>query len=175
MPTPEFILELREKVGHAPLWLMGVSGYVMRDDGMLLLERRTDNGKWALVSGIVEPGEDPADTLVREAREETGLVIEVTDLVAVTSDHEIMTYPNGDRTWYMDHLFLAQLGDGADDEPRVADDESTSVGWFAPGDLPEPMTDSSRRRIAAVRDYLRHRAAGNAHAQFTVGGIDRFR
>ncbi|KFI65575.1 NUDIX hydrolase [Bifidobacterium cuniculi] len=175
MPTPEFILELRDKVGHAPLWLMGVSGCIVRDDGMLLLEQRADNGKWALVSGIVEPGEDPADTLVREAMEETGLAIEVTDLVAVKSDHELMTYPNGDRTWYMDHLFLAQLADGADDEPRVADDESTSVGWFAPGDLPVPVTESSVQRIAAVRDYLRHRAAGNAHAQFTVDGADRFR
>ncbi|MEE1296484.1 MAG: NUDIX domain-containing protein [Bifidobacterium sp.] len=175
MPTPEFILELRGKIGHAPLWLAGVSGYVWRDDGMLLLERRSDNGKWALVSGIVEPGEEPADTLVREAKEETGLDVVVTDLVAVQSDQTTMTYPNGDETWYMDHLFLAEPAEGADLEPHVADEESTSVGWFALDDLPEPMTESSRARIAAVRDYLAHREAGNAHAQFTENGVTKFR
>ena len=33
MPTPEFILELRKKVGHDLLWLMGVSGYVEDEAG----------------------------------------------------------------------------------------------------------------------------------------------
>lgn len=54
MPTPDFILELRERIGHMPLWLIGVTGYVRRDDGLVLLEQRTDNGKWTLVTGINE-------------------------------------------------------------------------------------------------------------------------
>ena len=106
MSTPEFILELRERIDHMPLWLIGVTGYVRRDDGLILLEQRADNGKWTLVTGINEPGEEPADTVVREAKEETGVDVIVTDLVSVKSDHEIKTYRNGDQTWYMDHLFL---------------------------------------------------------------------
>ena len=37
MPTPEFVLSLREKIGHDLLWLMGVSGYVEDEQGRVLL------------------------------------------------------------------------------------------------------------------------------------------
>ena len=81
MPTPEFILELRKKVGHDLLWLMGVSGYVEDEQGRVLLGKRSDTGEWAMVYGINEPGEEPADTVAREVKEETGVDIVVTDLV----------------------------------------------------------------------------------------------
>lgn len=59
MPVPEFVAALRRHVGHAPLWLSGVSVVVRDDDGRLLLTRRADNGRWAVVSGVLEPGEEP--------------------------------------------------------------------------------------------------------------------
>ena len=71
MPIPEFIVALREKVGHAPLWLSGVSVVIRDDDGRVLLTRRADNGQWAVVSGVLEPGEEPSAAAVREAKEET--------------------------------------------------------------------------------------------------------
>ena len=77
MPTPEFVLSLREKIGHDLLWLMGVSGYVEDEQGRVLLGRRSDTGEWAMVYGINEPGEEPADTVAREVKEETG--VEFTD------------------------------------------------------------------------------------------------
>ena len=36
MPTPEFVLELRKKIGHDLLWLNGVTGCVLDDRGRLL-------------------------------------------------------------------------------------------------------------------------------------------
>ena len=106
MPTPEFILELRKKVGHDLLWLMGVSGYVEDEQGRVLLGRRSDTGEWAMVYGINEPGEEPADTVAREVKEETGVDVIVTDLVSVKSSRRVLTYANGDNTMYMDHLFV---------------------------------------------------------------------
>ena len=73
MPTPEFVLELRKKIGHDLLWLNGVTGCVLDDRGRLLLGRRSDTGEWAMIYGINEPGEQPADTVVREIKEETGI------------------------------------------------------------------------------------------------------
>ena len=64
MPTPEFILSLREKIGHDPLWMPGVTAVVFNEGGQVLLCRRSDNGAWTPITGIVDPGEEPAVTAV---------------------------------------------------------------------------------------------------------------
>ena len=70
MPTPEFVLDLRRHVGHALLPLVGVTAVVRDDAGRLLLGLRSDTRDWALPSGIVEPGEEPAVAVVREVGED---------------------------------------------------------------------------------------------------------
>ena len=71
--TPDFVLALREKIGHDPLWLTGVTAVVLRDRQVLLV-RRSDNGEWTPVTGIVDPGEQPAAAAVREVLEEANVV-----------------------------------------------------------------------------------------------------
>lgn len=82
VPVPEFILRLRERIGHDLLWLPGVTSVVL-NDGAVLLVRRSDNGSWAPVTGIVDPGEHPAKAAVREVLEETGIRCVVEELVWV--------------------------------------------------------------------------------------------
>ena len=68
MPTPEFITSLRAKIGHEMLWLSGATAVIQREsDGKILLVKRSDNGRWTPITGIVDPGENPALTVVREA------------------------------------------------------------------------------------------------------------
>ena len=97
MSTPPFILELRKKIGHDLLWLHGVTACVLDEHGRILLGRRADTGEWAMVYGIIDPGEQPADAAVREVKEETGVDVVVTDLVSVNSEQRILTYANGDH------------------------------------------------------------------------------
>ncbi len=152
MPVPEFVSRLRERIGTELLWLPGVSAVVVDDDGRVLLGRRSDNGRWAVISGILEPGEQPAVAIAREVLEETGVTVEVEGLAAVATDDHVVVYPNGDRAQYLDLTFLCRATGG---EAHVADDESTEVGWFAPDDLPEPLVASSRQRVeraVAFRD-----------------------
>ena len=144
MPIPEFVRRLRAHVGTELLWLPGVSAVVVDEAGRVLLGRRADNGRWAVVSGILEPGEQPAVAAVREVLEETGVVAEVVGLAAVATDPDVVVYPNGDRAQYLDVTFACRFVSG---EAHVADDESTEVGWFAPDALPEPLAASSRQRI----------------------------
>ncbi|KFI45578.1 ADP-ribose pyrophosphatase YjhB, NUDIX family [Bifidobacterium bohemicum] len=170
MTTPTFIVELRKKIGHDLLWLNGVTGLVLDGQGRILLGQRADTEQWALVYGINEPGEQPADTVVREIKEETGIDAEVTDLVAVVSSSEIITYANGDRTQYMDHSFLCQLKPGGNAEPFVGDDESLSVGWFSPDALPHPLAASTIERLKIFDQYRSDKTAGDPHALFMSNG-----
>ncbi len=133
MPTPPFILDLRSRIGHAPLWLMGANALILRGRDVLLVRRR-DTGEWAPVSGIVDPAEHPASTAVREAMEEAGVVIEVERLLwTVVTD--VITYANGDVTQYLDHGFRCRWVSG---EARVGDEESSDVAWFPVDALPTP-------------------------------------
>ena len=164
------MLELRKKIGHDLLWLNGVTGCVLNGHGQLLLEavvRTRANGRW---SGINEPGEQPADTVVREIKEETGIDAIVTDLVAVTSSNKVLTYANGDNTMYMDHSFLCALKPGGNAEPFVGDEQSLSVGWFDLDDLPTPLAASTSERLELFHTYIENKKHGDAHALFQFDG-----
>jgi 8-oxo-dGTP pyrophosphatase MutT (NUDIX family) len=145
MPTPEFILRLREQVGRTPLWLVGATAVVV-DGDRLLLVKRADTGEWSPVAGIVEPGEHSADTAEREVWEEARVraVVERLAAVGVTKEYE---YPNGDRTRFTDHTYRLRYVSGT---PEVGDDESTDAGWFPLDDLP-PIPE---RYLARIRRAL---------------------
>lgn len=150
MPIPEYVRIIREKIGTDLLWLPGVAAVVVNETGEVLLGRRADTGEWASIAGILEPGEQPAEAIVREIREEAGVETEVVDLLAVRTD-EPVHYPNGDVAQYLTLLFLCRHVAG---EAHVADDESLEIAWFHPESLP-PMSprqaERVRRGLAALR------------------------
>lgn len=148
MPTPSYILDLRRRLGHDRLLLPGVCGVVVRDDlepgrRHVLYGRRTDNGRWALPSGIVEPDEQPATTLAREVWEETRVRVEVERLVLLTVDPELV-YANGDRCQYVSMTFRCRYLGG---DAVVGDDESTAVAWRPADEPPADLDDLQRRRL----------------------------
>ncbi|WP_448851584.1 NUDIX hydrolase [Corynebacterium sp. 335C] len=158
MATPEFILALRERIGHAELWLQGVTCAVWRDapdapgGSEWLLARRADNGTWAPVCGIVEPGEEPDVTAARECAEEAGVAVDVVKLLWVRH-HGLVEYANGDRARYLDNAYLARLAPGEGREPRCADGENTDIGWFAAGELP-PMKERFAELLAHAAEVV---------------------
>lgn len=157
MATPEFITELRRDIGTAELWLPGVSAVVLRhhDDAgtplttpEVLLVRRSDTGAWTVTSGILEPGEDPAPAGVREVEEETGVVASAVRIAGVWAMPPIQ-YPNGDRCRYLDTVMEFRFIAG---QPRVNDDESLEVGWFAADSLPSGFGDHQRMKVQWALD-----------------------
>jgi len=141
VPVPDFVLRLRERVGHDLLWLPGASAVVLRDERVLLVER-ADNRRWAPISGIVDPREHPEQTVVREALEEAGVECEVVALAWVNVTEPI-PYPNGDVSQYLDLTYLCRWLRG---EPYAADDESLDARWFPIQGLP-PMEARNLERV----------------------------
>ncbi|MEV6792952.1 NUDIX domain-containing protein [Streptomyces sp. NPDC051320] len=142
MATPDFIREIRATAGQQLLLLPGVSAVVLDDEGRVLLGRRADTGKWSIIGGIPEPGEQPADAAVREVYEETAVRCVPERVILVQALKEIQ-YPNGDRCQFMDISLLCRATGG---RARVNDDESLDVGWFTVDALPE-LGDFALTRI----------------------------
>ncbi len=73
------------------------SAVVTDDEGRILLQRRRDNGLWALPGGGMDLGDTLPGCAVREVKEETGLDVEVTGLVGTYTDrlrlHHYLTHP----------------------------------------------------------------------------------
>ncbi|MFB9236607.1 NUDIX domain-containing protein [Plantactinospora siamensis] len=160
MPISPYVAGLRAHVGTDLLLLPSVTGVVRDGAGWVLLVRRTDNGRWSLPAGIVDPGEQPADAVLREVYEETGVRVAI-ERVGGVATHPVV-YPNGDRCEYLDVWFRCRAVAG---EPRVNDDESSEVAWFAPDRLPD-LDGWARLRIETSGDPDRpawHAQPGERH------------
>jgi len=132
MAIPEFVQVLREKIGHDPLPLPSITAVVLDGDQVLLVQRE-DTRRWALVTGCLEPGEQPADGAVREIAEETGVDVAVERLLGVSA-LPLMVCPNGDQVHWLEVAYRCRSTGG---HARVNDDESVDVRWFSVGELPE--------------------------------------
>ncbi|WP_068493446.1 NUDIX hydrolase [Pseudoclavibacter helvolus] len=154
MPIPEFVADLRAKIGpEHPLWLAGATAVIIRPRAgaagdEVLLVRRSDNGVWSPVTGIVDPGEHPATAAVRESLEEAMVEVRVDRLVRLSVSPKIV-HATGDRAQYCDLVFRCSWISG---EAAVGDDESVDVAWFPVDALPEMPEHLSSRVAVAVAD-----------------------
>jgi ADP-ribose pyrophosphatase YjhB (NUDIX family) len=78
--------QLRALVGNRRLITPGTRAIIRDEEGRILLIRRSDTGRWAMVAGALEVGESVTNCLRREVREETGLKVVEATLMAVYSE-----------------------------------------------------------------------------------------
>ncbi len=132
-----------------------VAAIIRNADGEVLLQRRSDNGLWGLPGGSVEIGESVTTAIVREVREETGLVVEVERLVGVYSDpsFQVVRYKDGNVVHYINTLVTCRIVGGA----LQTCDETLELKFFAPAQLPEDMLRTHRIR---VEDAMTNRPEG---------------
>jgi 8-oxo-dGTP pyrophosphatase MutT (NUDIX family) len=106
MPISPYVRALRDRVGCARLLLPSVSAHLFDDERRLLLVRQRDSHVWSTPGGLVEPDERPADAVVRETWEETGLYVSPRRLQAVYGGPEfVVRYPDGDEAQYVVSAF----------------------------------------------------------------------
>lgn len=143
-----YLGRLRAVVGDRLVLMPGARIVIEDAQGRILLQERSDFRLWGVPGGNAEEGESLTSIIVREAEEETGLLVRDPRPFGFASDpaFETITYPNGHRCQYFVMMFYTRDFVG---EARVADDESCAVGWFSPDQLPQAMLPSMRRTIEA--------------------------
>jgi 8-oxo-dGTP diphosphatase len=147
VPASDYVLGLRARVGHDLIMFPTVSAVVLNEQNEILLGLRADNGRWALIAGMMDPGEQPAESIVREIMEETGVEVEVERLAGVAL-HDVV-YGNGDRCEMVNTWFRCRATGG---QARVNDSESLDVRWFPLDALPELSAFAHHRIKTALDD-----------------------
>lgn len=128
MAISDYLRSLRDRIGHERVLMPSVAVMIRDAEGRLLLVRDRDTGLWQTVGGAMDPGEQPATAAVREAFEETGLVIEPVRILGVHAGPLFeLTYPNGDVVAYVGISFAARVAGGSE---RPCHDEVDRLGWF---------------------------------------------
>jgi ADP-ribose pyrophosphatase YjhB (NUDIX family) len=138
--TDHFVQEWLESVGE------GVPGYVTpkvaigaivgNDAGEILLVQRKDSGIWLYPTGWADVGYSPAEVAVKEVGEETGIDCEPQRLLGVIDGQRM-----GFSRFGMYMLLFHCVATGGDLAPHPL--ETSDVGWFGQGALPEATAGAS--------------------------------
>ena len=118
--------------------LVAASNLIVNRDSLLLVReaKREAHGRYSLPAGKVEPGETIGEAAVREAREETGLTVEVLALVGIY--HCPVT---SEGTAVVNHVFESRVADGV-----IAPTEAHPEVRFVPFSELEELASAHRLR-----------------------------
>jgi mutator protein MutT len=132
---------------------VGVGALIVDENGRLFLSRRGIKAKnerslWEFPGGSVEFGEKLADALRREICEEYGVEIQVGELLDVV-DHIL---PDEGQHW-VSPTFICTITSG---EARILEpDKCAEIGWFAPDQMPEGLTVTTRISLEHYRRRIK--------------------
>lgn len=113
--------------------LVGVGAIIIDDDRVLLVKRAHPpiQGHWSIPGGVLEVGEMVREAAIREAREETGLIVEPGELLGVY-DRILRDPENRVQYHYVLIDFLCRPMGGE----LLAASDAAEVRWFTREELP---------------------------------------
>jgi ADP-ribose pyrophosphatase YjhB (NUDIX family) len=121
------------------VYTAGAMAVITRGDGSLLLVKPWYRRGWGLPGGFMQPGEQCADALRRELREETGL--------SVDPDRAHDVYVQNRRR-HIDHVFVLEVNTDVKLSPTKRG-EIARIGWHLPGALP-PLQREAHEALTRV-------------------------
>ncbi|MCP4571893.1 MAG: NUDIX hydrolase [bacterium] len=132
----------------------GAGVILLREDRVCLVRRKFEPraGQWSLPTGFMEWDETSGETAVREAREETGLEVELTGLHAVESGILPPDIP------VLVVFYRARETGGL----LVAGDDAADVGFYRPDEPPGPVAFAAHRLVLArLAEELNRKGTGD--------------
>ncbi|HVF14451.1 MAG TPA: NUDIX hydrolase [Acidimicrobiales bacterium] len=149
LPIPARVLVIR---ALTPSFHVGALCVIERSDGALLLIRQSYRRQeaWGFPGGLLERGEQPADAVRREVREELGVEIEVDDppMVVVEPSHRRVDVV------FKGRLAPVPAGDGDDPDqpaPTPTSPEIVEVRWFSANQLPILLPEAATALVELAR------------------------
>jgi 8-oxo-dGTP pyrophosphatase MutT (NUDIX family)/ribosomal protein S18 acetylase RimI-like enzyme len=145
----DYIKEIRGLIGSRPFILVGSAVLNFNKEYEVLLQLRTDTGRWGIPGGAMEPGESFEETARRELFEETGLRLNRMKFLNVVAGQDYyFQYPNGDEIYNAIALYACQDWEG---ELQMNDGEREDLRFFPLNDLPS-LTERQELIINKVKD-----------------------
>lgn len=131
----DYYRELRKKTGTDLLFCPCVAAIIRNDEGEILFMLDANAKIWSIPAGAIEPGETPAQAVVREVWEETGLQVSPNHLLGVFGGKEFRwVYPDGNQVEYVAFVFECEVQGGM---LQAIDGESAGFRYFSPYALPD--------------------------------------
>ena len=152
-----FRMALDDRISHIPFIQTGSAIIIRNENGQILLQERTDRNKWGLPGGCQDLGEDLRVTAVREAYEETGIILDPNEIELIdtlSGESRKNSYPNGDIVYNNTSLYLADVS-LEDASSLKGDSETKRLKFFNPEDVPENLMDKDL--INSYMNYLNRR------------------
>ena len=106
----DYIKDLRPHIGHKKI-ILNCAGILIVKDDKVLFQLRSDNKKWGLIGGLLELDETYEQAALREAKEETGLDIELDYFLGIYHNHD-MVWANGDQAHTLGAYFVGHIKSG---------------------------------------------------------------
>lgn len=149
-----FRMALDDRVCHIPFIQTGSAIIIRNENKEILLQERTDRNMWGLPGGCQELGEDLRETAIREAYEETGIKLDIENLVLINTlsgNLRKNSYPNGDIVYNNTSLYLADVFINSLEKLKV-DSETKRLKFFSLDDIPCNLMDKDL--ILEYKKYL---------------------
>ena len=126
--------------------LVGVGAIIIEADRVVLVKRGHAPllGKWSIPGGVLEVGETLREAAAREAKEETGLLVEVGELLGV---YDRVLRDDTDRVLY--HYVLIDFLCRRTSGELVASGDAADVGWFRRTDIAEMKLAADTQDVIA--------------------------
>jgi len=149
-----WIMDLRKKIGHEPLFMPAAACLIVKDN-KVLLQHRTDNGTWAVHGGGLEFGESFEEALYRELGEELHIKpINPVEFKTYSGKDLHVVYPNQDEVYVVCTMYIVEEYEG---EISPDNDEVSEVKWFDFDDLPDNLYAPDRQPIHDIIEYVKNR------------------